>query len=62
MRWSVIRRKLGRVNRAIDKVIDRAEMPGAVVFARMPKDGEVVEKLTGLRQEADLVEILNKYV
>lgn len=43
MRWSAIRRKLGRVSRAIDKAIEKAEMPGAVVFARMPKDGEVIE-------------------
>jgi CubicO group peptidase (beta-lactamase class C family) len=43
MRWSAIRRKLGRVDRAIEKAIERAETPGAVVLARMPKDGERIE-------------------
>jgi CubicO group peptidase (beta-lactamase class C family) len=43
VRWSAIRRKLGRVDRAIEKAIDRAEIPGAVVFARMPVAGERVE-------------------
>jgi CubicO group peptidase (beta-lactamase class C family) len=43
MRWSAIRRKLGRVERAIDKAIERAETPGAVLLARMPRDGERVE-------------------
>jgi CubicO group peptidase (beta-lactamase class C family) len=31
------------VSRAIDKAIEKAEIPGAVIFARMPKDGEVIE-------------------
>jgi CubicO group peptidase (beta-lactamase class C family) len=43
VKWSAIRRKLGRVNRAIDKAIERAEMPGAAVLARMPMHGEVAE-------------------
>jgi CubicO group peptidase (beta-lactamase class C family) len=43
VRWSAIQRKLGRVTRAIDKAIDRAEIPGAVVLARMPREGEVIE-------------------
>jgi CubicO group peptidase (beta-lactamase class C family) len=43
MKWSVINRKLARVERAIDKSIDRAEIPGAVVLARMPRDGELIE-------------------
>ena len=43
MKWSLIRRKLGRVDRAIDKAIAAAEIPGAVVLARMPREGEVVE-------------------
>ena len=42
MRRALIERKLGRVDRAIDKAIDGAEMPGAVVLARMPRDGEVL--------------------
>ena len=43
MKWSAVRRKLGRVDREIDKAIARAEIPGAVVGARMPKNGETVE-------------------
>jgi CubicO group peptidase (beta-lactamase class C family) len=43
MKWSVIRRKLQRVDRAIDKAIDAAEIPGAVVLARMPHEGERME-------------------
>jgi len=43
VKWSAIRRKLGRVDREIDKAIGRAEIPGAVVGAKMPKDGETLE-------------------
>ena len=43
MKWSLIRRKLQRVDRAIDKAIDAAELPGAVVLARMPREGERME-------------------
>ncbi len=43
MRWAAVRRKLGRVHRAIDKAIERSELPGAVVYARMPKHGEMLE-------------------
>ncbi|MFV1978037.1 MAG: serine hydrolase, partial [Myxococcota bacterium] len=43
MKWSAVRRKLGRVDRAIDKSIASAEIPGAVVGARMPKNGETLE-------------------
>jgi CubicO group peptidase (beta-lactamase class C family) len=43
VKWSAVRRKLGRVNRAIDKAIEQAEIPGAVVLARMPRHGEVIE-------------------
>jgi CubicO group peptidase (beta-lactamase class C family) len=43
MRWSAIRRKLGRVDRAIDKAIEKAEIAGAVVLAGMPRDGEQIE-------------------
>ena len=46
MKWGLIRRKLGRIDRAIDKAIASAEIPGAVVFARMPRDGEVLEHLS----------------
>ena len=43
MKWSAIRRKLGRVDRAIDKSIASAEIPGAVAGARMPKNSETLE-------------------
>jgi CubicO group peptidase (beta-lactamase class C family) len=43
VKHAVIRRKLGRVDRAIDKAIAGAEMPGAVLLARMVRDGEVLE-------------------
>jgi CubicO group peptidase (beta-lactamase class C family) len=46
MKWSLIKRKLARVERVLDKSIDRAELPGAVVLARMPRHGEVVEFFT----------------
>lgn len=43
MKRSLIKRKLGRVEKAVDKAIDRAEIPGAVVLARMPREGELLE-------------------
>ncbi|MDX1648309.1 MAG: serine hydrolase domain-containing protein [Myxococcota bacterium] len=43
MRRSTIERKLGRVDKALDKAIDGAEMPGAVVLARMRREGEWLE-------------------
>jgi CubicO group peptidase (beta-lactamase class C family) len=43
VRWSVVKRKLTRVDRAIDQAIAKAEIPGAVVLARMPKHGEQLE-------------------
>jgi CubicO group peptidase (beta-lactamase class C family) len=43
MRHSVIRRKLRRVDRALDKAIGAAEIPGAVVLAEMRRDGELLE-------------------
>jgi len=43
MRRSAIGRKLRRVDRALDKAIDAAEIPGAVVLAEMRRDGELVE-------------------
>ena len=39
MRHSVIQRKLGKVDRALDKAIEAAEMPGAVVLAGMQREG-----------------------
>jgi CubicO group peptidase (beta-lactamase class C family) len=46
VKWSLIRRKLARVDRAIDKAIARAELPGAVVSARLPREGEVIEHVS----------------
>ena len=43
MKWSAVRRKLGRVDREIDKAIASAEIPGAIVGAHMPKNGETLE-------------------
>ncbi len=43
MRTSVIRRKLARVDRALDKAIEAGETPGAVLLARMPREGQVLE-------------------
>ncbi|HVH18535.1 MAG TPA: serine hydrolase domain-containing protein [Myxococcota bacterium] len=43
MKWSLVRRKLARVDRAIDKAIEASEIPGAVVLARMVHEGEVLE-------------------
>ncbi len=46
MKWAEIRRKLGRVDRAIDKAIANTEIPGAVVMARVLREKEVVEHLS----------------
>jgi CubicO group peptidase (beta-lactamase class C family) len=46
MRLSRIRRKLGRVDRALDKAIAQSEIPGAVVLARMPREGELLEHVS----------------
>ena len=43
MKWSLVRRKLGRVDRAIDKSIGNAEIQGAVLFARQVREGQVIE-------------------
>ena len=43
MKRSLIQRKLGKVERTLDKAIEAAEMPGAVVLARMPREGEILE-------------------
>ena len=42
----MIRRKLGKVDRTLDRAIEAAEMPGAVVLARMLRDGEWLEHLS----------------
>ena len=46
MKWSQVRRKLGRVDRAIDKSIANAETQGAVVFARQTREGQILEHRT----------------
>ena len=46
MRRSAIERKLGKVDRALDKAIQAAEMPGAVVLATRLRDGEWLEHLS----------------
>jgi CubicO group peptidase (beta-lactamase class C family) len=43
VRHAAIQRKLQRVDRALDKAIDAAEIPGAVVLARIRREGEVIE-------------------
>ncbi len=43
MKRAVINRKLGRVEKALDKSIEKAEIPGAVVLARMPFEDEILE-------------------
>ena len=43
MKRSLINRKLGKVERLLDKAIEAAEIPGAVVLARMPREGELLE-------------------
>ncbi len=46
MKWSAVKRKLGKVDRAIDKAIAAADIPGAVVLARMPHEGEIMEHVS----------------
>jgi CubicO group peptidase (beta-lactamase class C family) len=53
MKHSAIRRKLARVDRALDKAIEATEIPGAVVLARMRREGEVLE-YSGARGHAVL--------
>ena len=43
MKHALIRRKLARVDKALDSAITKAQAPGAVVLARMPREGEVLE-------------------
>jgi CubicO group peptidase (beta-lactamase class C family) len=46
MKWSLVQRKLERVDRAIDKAIANAELPGAVVMSKVRRDDEFVEHLS----------------
>lgn len=43
MKRALIKRKLEKVDRALDKAIEAAEIPGAVVLARMYREGEWLE-------------------
>ena len=43
MRRALIQRRLARVDRALDRAIAAAEAPGAVVLARMRREGELLE-------------------
>jgi CubicO group peptidase (beta-lactamase class C family) len=43
MKHALVNRKLARVDRALDQAIAKSHTPGAVVLARMPKDGVVLE-------------------
>lgn len=46
MKKSVIKRKLARVDRALDKAIAAGETAGAVLLARMPREGEELEHVS----------------
>jgi CubicO group peptidase (beta-lactamase class C family) len=46
VKWAVVRHKLAKVDRAIDKAIANAEVPGAVAMARVSWKDEVVEHLS----------------
>ena len=43
MKRSSIERKLQKVEKALDKAIEKQEIPGAVVLARMPREGELLD-------------------
>ena len=43
MKRSLIERKLQKVEKALDKAIEKQEIPGAVVLARMPREGEILD-------------------
>jgi CubicO group peptidase (beta-lactamase class C family) len=40
MKHALIKKKLARVDRALDQAIAKSQIPGAVVLAGMPRDGE----------------------
>jgi CubicO group peptidase (beta-lactamase class C family) len=46
VKWSLIRRKFERADRAIDKAIANAEIPGAVVMTRARRGDETVEHVS----------------
>ncbi len=43
MKHALIRRKLARVDKALDLAITKSQVPGVVVLARMPREGERLE-------------------
>jgi CubicO group peptidase (beta-lactamase class C family) len=53
VKHAAIRRKLGKVDRALEKAIDATEIPGAVVLARMRRGVETLE-YRGVRGHAVL--------
>jgi CubicO group peptidase (beta-lactamase class C family) len=46
VRLASIRRKLARVERALDQSIAASQIPGAVVLARMPREGQLLEHVS----------------
>lgn len=42
MKHALIKKKLARVDRALDQAIAKSQIPGAVVLARMPREGELL--------------------
>jgi CubicO group peptidase (beta-lactamase class C family) len=42
MKHALIRKKLARVDRALEQAIAKSHIPGAVVLGQMPRDGEVL--------------------
>ena len=43
MKRSAVERKLGKVEKALDRAIEKQEIPGAVVLARMPVEDELLD-------------------
>ena len=43
MKHALIRRKLARVDKALDQAIAKSAAPGAVVLTRMPREGELLK-------------------
>lgn len=54
MKRSLVERKLAKVERALDKAIDKQEIPGAVVLARMPVRGDASD--SGEETEEEVLE------
>ena len=52
-----IERKLGKVETALDKAIEKQEIPGAVVLARMPREDEVLEYVVAFLSAAHAADL-----